>query len=96
MEKRAGRRYQRLLDKHREIQRGGLSITAYVVKAYAGKTMDSNTRLIHLKLRINILDGNHVLLISKCLFPANQVAPERRSLSIKFLPADLSQVVILS
>ena len=95
-ERRINRRFQKLHQKHQQILKGGLCLTAYVIRVYGGRYFPGQQRLHHLKLHISVTDQTNIVVVAKCLQGSDKQIQENRHIYLKFLPGDLSQVAVLS
>jgi hypothetical protein len=93
LERRKQRRWRRLIEKHYLIAKTGSTIRAKAINVYQEKGSFKKIRMVHIQLRIDFLDGVEKTVVSKCLLH-NYLPIEGKMIRCKFLPGDLSQIVL--
>lgn len=93
-DKRTERQYRRLLQRHQQVLKGGITLSVFVTQTYTVKQFDERTLLVYLKFNINILHERSVATIGKALVPVGTDVLAGKLVCLKFLPGNLSQVVI--
>lgn len=89
------RRWRRLIEKHYTIAKEGLNLSAKAVRVYDGENSYKDIRLVRFQLQFELLDGSKAVTVSKCLLNKCPSLLEGRTIHFKFLPGDLSQIVLV-
>jgi len=91
--RRRQRKWRRLIENHYMITKTGSSLWGRAVRIYEDKTSFRKIRLVRIQLHIELLTGTKAIVMTKCLLH-NNISLEGRMIRFKFIPGDLSQIVL--